>query len=332
MGFLFQFLYLITDQKLRLSQIHDKKAALRFRKNRISRPGKTPDLCAMMSTALPTQDALNYQRIAAAIAHIQAHFKDQPSLEELAEQVHLSPFHFQRLFTEWAGTSPKQFLRYTSLAHAKQLLRADQASLLTAAYETGLSGTGRLHDLFVKIEGMTPAEFKLGGKALRIRYRLAESPFGPLIVAATAKGVCHMAFYEDEGAALATLRDHFPAAEIVAEADPAQEAALRIFRQGGGDLGQIKLHLKGTDFQLKVWEALLRIPFGGLSTYGAIAQRIARPGAARAVGTAIGSNPVAFLIPCHRVIQASGVLGGYMWGPVRKAAIIGWEGARAEAM
>lgn len=315
---------MITDQKSSASGPEN-------RKNRISPATSIPDLCAMPSSPTSTQASLNYARIAAAIAHIQADYQQQPSLDELAERVHLSPFHFQRLFTEWAGTSPKQFLQYTSLAHARQLLREDQASLLDTAYATGLSGTGRLHDLFVKIEGMTPAEYKHGGRALQIRYRFAESPFGQVLVAATPKGVCHMAFCEaDEAAALAVLRGHFPEADIVAGEDPAQERALRIFTQGDGDLAQVRLHLKGTDFQLKVWEALLRIPAGGLSTYGAVAQRIQQPSAARAVGTAIGSNPVAYLIPCHRVIQASGVLGGYMWGPVRKAAIIGWEGAQAE--
>lgn len=275
-----------------------------------------------------TQETINYNRIADAIDYIKANFKEQPNLDEVAAKVHLSPFHFQRLFSDWAGTSPKKFLQYTSLEHAKKLLKENQATISETAYETGLSGTSRLHDLFVNIEGMTPAEYKNGGKNLEINYSFAESPFGNIIVASTQKGVCFMAFAEDETIGFADLKNKFPNASFSRKLDLAQQNALFIFQNDWSKLSEIKLHLKGTDFQLKVWETLLKIPMGQLSTYGTIAHQIQKPNASRAVGTAIGSNPVAFLIPCHRVIQSSGVFGGYMWGNTRKTAIIGWEGAQ----
>ncbi|AXB56426.1 bifunctional helix-turn-helix domain-containing protein/methylated-DNA--[protein]-cysteine S-methyltransferase [Flavobacterium fluviale] len=275
-----------------------------------------------------TQETINYNRIAEAIDYIKANFKEQPNLDEVAEKVHLSPFHFQRLFSEWAGTSPKKFLQYTSIEHAKKLLKENRATVSETAYETGLSGTSRLHDLFVNIEGMTPAEYKNGGKNLEINYSFAESPFGNIIVASTQKGVCFMAFAEDETIGFVDLKNKFPNASFTRKLDLAQQNALFIFQNDWRKLSEIKLHLKGTDFQLKVWETLLKIPMGQLSTYGSIAQQIEKPNASRAVGTAIGSNPVAFLIPCHRVIQSSGIFGGYMWGNTRKTAIIGWEGAQ----
>lgn len=275
-----------------------------------------------------TQENINYNRIAEAIDYIKANFKDQPNLDEVAEKVHLSPFHFQRLFSDWAGTSPKKFLQYTSLEHAKKLLKENQATISETAFETGLSGTSRLHDLFVNIEGMTPAEYKNGGKNLSINYSFAESPFGNIIVASTQKGVCFMAFAEDEAIGFIALKDKFPNADFSKKLDLIQQNALFIFQNDWSKLSEIKLHLKGTDFQLKVWETLLKIPMGQLSTYRTIAQQIEKPNASRAVGTAIGSNPVAFLIPCHRIIQSSGIFGGYMWGNTRKTAIIGWEVAQ----
>ncbi|MBP4136482.1 methylated-DNA--[protein]-cysteine S-methyltransferase [Flavobacterium geliluteum] len=278
-----------------------------------------------------TQENINYNRIAAAIEYIKTHFKTQPNLDEVAEKVHLSPFHFQRLFTEWAGTSPKKFLQYISVEHAKKILKDNQqATLFDAAFETGLSGTSRLHDLFIKIEGMTPAEYKNSGKNLSIRYSFAQSPFGNIIVASTSKGICFMAFAEDEIAGLIGLQQQFSNATFEQKSDGVQQNALAIFQNDWSTLSEIKLHLKGTDFQLKVWETLLKIPMGQLATYGTIAQKIAKPNASRAVGTAIGSNPVAFLIPCHRVIQSTGTFGGYMWGNTRKTAIIGWESAQSD--
>lgn len=277
---------------------------------------------------MTSQQQLNYTRIAEAIEFIKNNFKDQPDLDQVAKSIHLSPFHFQRLFSDWAGTSPKKFLQYSSIAYAKTLLRDNQATLFETAHETGFSGTSRLHDLFIRIEGMTPAEYKNGGENLHINYSMAESPFGNILVASTAKGICYMAFADEEKQAIADLRLQFPKAHFRQMSDLVQQNALYIFTQDWTKIGQIKLHLKGTAFQLKVWEALLRIPMGKLSSYGNIAGEIQQPKASRAVGTAIGSNPVAYLIPCHRVIQASGIFGGYLWGSTRKVAIIGWEGAK----
>lgn len=276
------------------------------------------------------QEQIHYNRIAKAIDYIKGNFKKQPNLDEIAEYIHLSPFHFQRLFTEWAGTSPKKFLQYISVEHAKKVLKGDkQITLFDTAYETGLSGTSRLHDLFINIEGMTPAEYQHGGQNLSIHYSFSESPFGNLIVASTNRGICHLAFYEDDVVALENLKSIFPNATFQEKLDTLQQNALSIFQNDWSKLPEIKLHLKGTDFQLKVWESLLKIPMGKLTTYGKIAQQIEKPNASRAVGTAIGTNPVAFLIPCHRVIQSTGTFGGYMWGNTRKTAIIGWEGAKS---
>jgi len=276
------------------------------------------------------QDNINFNRIAEAIEYIKNNFKQQPNLDEVAEKVNLSPFHFQRLFKEWAGVTPKKFLQYTSIEHAKNILKNDQLTLSEATELTGLSSTGRLHDLFVKIEGMTPGEYKNGGENLSINYSFSESPFGTILIGSTPKGICYMAFAEQKETSFAIMASHFPKAKFTDQFDVIQQNALTIFTHDWSKLNQIKLHLKGTDFQIKVWETLLKIPFGKLSTYGKIAYEIENANASRAVGTAIGSNPVAFLIPCHRVIQGTGNIGGYMWGPTRKTAIIGWEASKLE--
>jgi AraC family transcriptional regulator, regulatory protein of adaptative response / methylated-DNA-[protein]-cysteine methyltransferase len=272
--------------------------------------------------------ALNYARIAKAIEFIRLNFKEQPELDDIASELHLSSFHFQRIFREWAGTTPKKFLQYVTVEHAKKLLKENRATLSEATEASGLSGTSRLHDLFINIEGMTPAEYKHGGRNLQINYSFAESPFGNVLVASTQKGICYMAFTENEIDGLADLTSIFPQATFSRRLDLRQQNALFIFQNDWTRLSQVKLHLKGTEFQLKVWEALLKIPVGQLTTYQAIAKQIRNPLANRAVGTAIGHNPVAYLIPCHRVIQQSGNLGGYMWGSTRKAAIIGWESTK----
>jgi len=277
------------------------------------------------------QQNIDYKRVADSIEYIKTNFKGQPKLDEIAKQVNLSLFHFQRLFSQWAGTSPKKFLQYTTIEYAKMLLKNHQATLFDTAIETGLSGTGRLHDLFISIEGMTPAEYKNGGKNLSISYSFALCPFGKIIVASTQKGICYMGFVDAENQAFTTLQKNFPNARFKQKVDSFQQSALSIFTHDWNELKQIKLHLKGTDFQLKVWQTLLKIPLGQLTTYGAIAKNIGKQKASRAVGTAIGSNPVAFLIPCHRVIQSSGAIGGYLWGSTRKVAIIGWEGAKIHA-
>ena len=278
---------------------------------------------------MKTQEQMDFDRIAGAIGYIRQNFKRQPGLEEIAEQVHLSSFHFQRLFTDWAGVSPKKFLQYISIDHARQML-ATQASLFDTAMETGLSGTSRLHDLFVTIEGMTPGEYKNGGDSLAINYSFVQSPFGNIIVASTPKGICHISFAESEADGLAALQGAFPNATYRQMLDLMQQNALYIFSHDWSKLDEIKLHLKGTAFQLKVWETLLKIPQGHLSTYGNIARQLQQPNASRAVGSAVGDNPIAYLIPCHRVIQASGEFGQYHWGANRKTAMIGWEAAHTD--
>lgn len=279
---------------------------------------------------METQHFSNYDRIAAAIDYINNNFKQQPALEQVAEQVHLSPFHFQRMFKEWAGVSPKKFLQYLTVEHAKSILKQQQASLSDTAFETGLSGTSRLHDLFISIEGMTPGEFKNGGEQLHINYSFAETPFGAVIVASTVKGICYMAFVEDEQEGFANLQQQFPNAKYHQVVDMIQQQALYVFTQDWSKLSEVKLHVKGTSFQLKVWEALLKIPTGNLATYSSIAASLQQPKASRAVGSAVGDNPVAFLIPCHRVIRATGEFGQYHWGSTRKAVMIGWEAAATD--
>ncbi|WP_298425089.1 methylated-DNA--[protein]-cysteine S-methyltransferase [uncultured Kordia sp.] len=274
------------------------------------------------------QEYINYTRIAEAITYIQQHYTEQPTLEEIAKKVHLSPFHFQKMFTDWAGVSPKKFLQFISVQHAKSILSNSQTTLFETAHKTGLSGTGRLHDLFVKIEGMTPGEYKNKGENLTINYSFSESLFGEILVASTHKGICYMGFSDNKENAFLELEKRFAKANFIQQTDEIQQNALQIYTEDWTKINKIKLHLKGTDFQLKVWEALLKIPTGNLATYGNIAKIIQKPKASRAVGTAIGNNPIAFLIPCHRVIQSTGLFGGYMWGTTRKTAIIGWEASK----
>lgn len=274
------------------------------------------------------QESLDFNRIKKAIEYISENYKYQPSLDKISEHIHLSPFHFQRLFKEWAGVSPKRFLQYISIQHAKQILRETQATLFDTAFEVGLSGTSRLHDLFINIEGMTPAEYKNEGSYLTINYSFALSPFGEIIVASTPKGICHMSFAEDHQEAIKNLTSIFPKANYQNSVDEIQKNAIRIFNLDWESLDKIKLHIKGSDFQLKVWQALLNIPMGQLSSYQNIANLIKSPKASRAVGNAVGQNPVAYLIPCHRIIQSTGALGDYHWGHIRKTSMIGWEAAK----
>lgn len=278
---------------------------------------------------METQQEIDYLRIAASIEFLKENFKSQPNLEAAAAHVHLSPFHFQRMFQNWAGVSPKQFVQYLSVEYAKKMLKVSGSTLFDTALETGLSGTSRLHDLFVKVEGMTPGEYKHGGRLLNINYSFAESPFGNIIVASTQKGICHMAFADgDKNAALETLRMKYPNAHYNQFVDNIQQNAMFIFGQDWSELKQIKLHLKGTAFQIKVWKTLLQVPVGELCTYADIAEKSEYKKGARAVGTAVGNNPVAFLIPCHRVIKSSGAIGQYHWGSTRKNAMIGWEASK----
>jgi AraC family transcriptional regulator of adaptative response/methylated-DNA-[protein]-cysteine methyltransferase len=294
------------------------------RKNRVAYQGLLPHLCIMTTTEH------HYATIERAITYLNDHFKEQPSLDEVARHVHLSPHHFQRIFTKWAGVSPKKFLRFLSLEFAKDLLRASSGPLSEAAYATGLSGTGRLHDLFVNIEAMTPAEFRNGGEGLNIIYDLQESAFGTVFIASTEKGICHLRFVDDEGEALTELEHCFPNAHRTRGRAQIHDLAANAIGSMNEQPARLDLHLRGTPFQLKVWQALLDVPNGIRATYGQLAGAIGKPGASRAVGTAIGKNPVAMLIPCHRVIRSSGESGGYRWGPVRKQIILGRESAHAQ--
>lgn len=279
---------------------------------------------------METQQQIDFNRIASSIAFIKEHFKSQPSLEQIAEHVNLSPFHLQRMFQDWAGVSPKKFVQYLTIQHAKSMLKENCSTLFEAAYESGLSGTGRLHDLFITIEGMTPGEYKNGGAALTINYSFAASIFGDMMVASTHKGICYMAF-ADEGRDIAvdTLNAAFPNARYRQSVDDFHVDVISFFHQDWNKIKALKLHLRGTPFQIKVWETLLQVPAGSLTTYAQLAERSGNKLASRAVGSAVGANPVALLIPCHRVIKSSGETGNYHWGSARKQAIIGWEAVRS---
>jgi len=269
-----------------------------------------------------------YETIEKAIIYLTEHFKEQPDLEAIASSINLSPHHFQRLFTEWVGISPKKFGQYLTLTYAKSLLRDSKQNLFDTAYNTGLSGTGRLHDLFISIEAMTPAEYKNGGKGLSIDYNYQQSQFGEFILASTSIGICHLAFCPVRDQGLSVLKEKFPNAHFSEDLNKAHVLLKNRFIRENKSDDPIILHLKGTPFQLKVWEALLNIESGQVRNYSQLANDIGQDKAARAVGSAIGANPVAYLIPCHRVIRATGVLGDYHWGPTRKLAMIGWEAAR----
>ncbi|HLV45505.1 MAG TPA: bifunctional helix-turn-helix domain-containing protein/methylated-DNA--[protein]-cysteine S-methyltransferase [Flavobacterium sp.] len=266
---------------------------------------------------MKNSDDSHYPKVAEAITFIKTHFKQQPNLNEIAKNSAYSPANLQCIFSDWAGTSPKKFLQYTSVEYAKRLLlENNQATLFDEKYSNAIS----LRD-FVHIDEMTHSEYK----NLQIEYSFTSSPFGNVIIGSTAKGICYLAFEEDNEKALSELKNKFPNASFQEQSNVIQQNALQIFQCDWTNLPKIKLHIKGTDFQLKVWESLLGIPFGKLSTYGKIAQELNNPNASRAVGTAIGNNPIAFLIPCHRVVQSTGRFEGYRWGTTRKTAMIGWE-------
>lgn len=268
---------------------------------------------------------INYKRIEKAIAYIDKNFKRQPSLEEMAAELNLSPYYFQKMFTEWAGVSPKKFIQYLGVNYAKEILREKKTSILSASEKLGLSSSGRLHDLFINIEAMSPGEYKNGAAGLEINYSYAQTMFGRLILASTKKGICYIGFDDENNSAFEDLMKRFPKAIYHEKSTIHHKNALSIFKQDWSDVDSIKLHLAASPFQLKVWEALLNIPLGALSTYGDIAQQLGNAKAARAIGNAIAQNPIAYLIPCHRVIQSSGKFGKYMWGESRKSAMIAWE-------
>ncbi len=273
--------------------------------------------------------AADYERIARAIAFIARRVGEQPTLEAVADHVHLSPFHFQRLFCRWAGTTPKRFLQVLTVERAKGLLDASRP-LLAVAEELGLSSSSRLYDHFVQLEAMTPGEYRAGGAGLAIEYGLHATPFGEALVGLTPRGVCSFEFIDGAGAAqaIARLQARWPRAAWVSAQAATAAVVERLFGAEPKAAGPLSLHVAGTNFQLSVWKALLRIPPGTVASYGQVAAALGRPRAARAVGAAVGANPVAFLIPCHRVIRETGELGGYRWGVARKQAMHCWEAAR----
>ncbi len=286
-----------------------------------------------MATGL-NQHVTHYAAIARAIDYIRQHAMQQPPLDDIAAHVGMSPFHFQRLFAQWAGVSPKRFLQYLTKERARQVL-LETSDILEASLELGLSTPSRLHDLIVSCEAMSPGEFKHNGAGVAIEYGTAATPFGMALIASTARGVCHFefcdAFFSEAGmppdAALQSLRSHWPHATLIENNAAAKRLAEKIF-PATPTRGTLHLVLRGTNFQIKVWEALLRIPPGRMMSYSQLATLAGAPRASRAVGSAMAANTIGYLIPCHRVIRNDGDIGHYRWNPIRKAALLGWEAAR----
>ncbi len=283
----------------------------------------------------------DYERVASAIRFIEQHFEADPSLESIAEGVGLSSYHFERLFKRWAGTTPKRFVQCLRLGYAKSLL-PESASLFDTAWEAGFSSSSRMHDLFCTLEAVTPGEFKSGGSGLEIRYGVHATPFGRALVASTPRGLCRLAFLDPEGqqdremeaqagvrTELQRLAANWPRANIALDPEHGAELIAGVFARPSPHVDERPLHLlvKGTNFQVQVWRALLEIPPGSVVSYQAVAQRIGRPTSVRAVAGAIAANSIGYLIPCHRVLRATGAVSGYRWGPERKRAILAWEGA-----
>ncbi|MGC1350610.1 MAG: bifunctional helix-turn-helix domain-containing protein/methylated-DNA--[protein]-cysteine S-methyltransferase [Xanthobacteraceae bacterium] len=271
--------------------------------------------------------AADYDVVRRAIGHIRKHWREQPEIDAIAEAAGVTPTELHHLFRRWAGLTPKAFLQALTLDGARRLLR-DSASVLDATYEVGLSGPGRLHDLFVTHEAMSPGEWKAGGEGLTIKFGFHPSPFGKVLIMATDRGLAGVAFADpgEEQAALADMRRRWPKATYVADETRSAPIARRIFDPSEWRAEQpLRVVLIGTDWEVRVWEALLKIPMGNVATYSGIAEKICTPAAARAVGAAVGKNPIAFVVPCHRVIGKSGDLTGYHWGITRKRAMLGWE-------
>jgi AraC family transcriptional regulator of adaptative response/methylated-DNA-[protein]-cysteine methyltransferase len=279
-----------------------------------------------------TPEGDDYRLVCDVIALLTEAYRRQPSLEEIARRIGRDPIDLQKTFTRWAGLSPKAFLQAVTLDHAKRLLRDENMPLLETSFELGLSSPGRLHDLFVTHEAMSPGEWKTGGKGLVIRYAFVESPFGLALVMVTERGLCGLGFADpgEEAEAVADMTGRWPGATFVEDCDTVAPYAGRIFDPARWNPAEpLRVVLIGTDFQVRVWEQLLEIPLGRLRTYSDIAARIGEPKASRAVGAAVGRNPVSFVVPCHRAIGKSGALTGYHWGLTRKRAMLGWEAAKS---
>jgi len=288
----------------------------------------------MVMTINDTEIEMNtsdYERVEKAIRFLEEHASDHPSLDDVAMHVGLSQYYFQRLFSRWAGVSPKRFLQFLTAEKAKELLR-DSASVLETAYEVGLSGSGRLHDLFVSVEAVTPGQFKNRGIGATIRYGIHDSPFGYCLMGLTEHGICNLWFLEEDNRerALEQFREEWKAARILEDNEMTRKVAERIFSPSTPrERVDLKLFLSGTNFQIKVWQALLKIPEGSVVSYGDLARWMGMPTSARAVANAVARNPVAYLIPCHRVLRNTGEIGGYRWGTARKRAMLGREMARS---
>jgi AraC family transcriptional regulator of adaptative response/methylated-DNA-[protein]-cysteine methyltransferase len=280
----------------------------------------------------PDSGQFHYDLMAAALRYIEARRDRQPSLEEVAAAIGLSPAHFQRVFSQWVGVSPKRYLQHLTLGHAKRLLD-DRFTVLDATYDSGLSAPSRLHDLFLRWEAMTPGEYARKGAGLTISWGWFDSPFGEVLAMGTDRGLCGMAFAAELGRerTLADMRGRWPAAVFREFTDHARGGALGNWVAGAFGNGDVALHLIGAPFQIKVWEALLAIPSGYVTTYSEIARSIGNAGAARAVGSAVGRNPISWLIPCHRALRRDGELGGYHWGLPLKRAMLAYESARLES-
>ena len=271
-----------------------------------------------------------YQSVARAIGYLQTHRRQQPTLDELAQAVGWTPAHLQRVFSDWAGISPKRFLQILAMRDAAGVL--PEHNVLEASHAAGLSGPGRLHDLVVNCEAVTPGELKSGGAGLNIEHGEGPTPFGPALVAWTTRGVCHLQFVPQESSSaplLAALQTQWPKARFEAKPKAAQAQLARIFTRTESKNAPLHVLVRGTNFQVQVWRALLAIPEGTTTTYGELATQLGKPKGARAVASAVASHSIGVLIPCHRVIRASGALGGYRWGLERKLALLGWEAARA---
>lgn len=273
-------------------------------------------------------NANDYQTIERSIEFIENHFSEQPSLKEIAAHAGLSEYHFQRLFKRWAGISPKRFVQYATAQYTGALLREDN-SILEASMEGGLSSTSRLHDLFVNIYAMTPEEYRQQARSLTIHYGWSTSPFGHCLVGMTDRGVCWLSFHErPDASALDELKSQWRGAKLSEDSIRAKEVVKKVFGNKQDDTAPFMIHLKGTNLQIQVWEALLRIPPGKLVSYTNIAKTVDRSNAVRAIASAVGRNPVSYIVPCHRVIRRTGLLGGYRWGLARKKAILVWEVAQ----
>ena len=279
------------------------------------------------------QSSEDYLRIEQAILYLENHYKDQPGLEDVAANIGLSEYHFQRLFTRWAGVSPKRFLQFLTKEGAKDLLNRSE-NLLDTTHQVGLSSLGRLHDLFVTTEAVSPGEYKSRGEGLTIRYGIHPTPFGKCLIGLTERGICHLGFVQaSEGDAIDNLMADWKHATMIEDYRATASLIAPIFDLRYGSRGKpLNLHLRGTNFQLKVWEALLQVPAGAVTTYEALAMRVGQPSAARAVGSAVGHNPIAVLIPCHRVIRKVGEFGNYRYGELRKKALLAREFANASVV